>query len=92
MDVNEGVINQKSENLDTKTVSLLQTSCIVGDGWVLVATRNKPVEINVYFSWEGGGDGGQNSIEINLQNLQLMSCDNSITPEVPNSARLFTPG
>ena len=47
MDVNKGVINQESENLNTKSVILLQTICMVSDGWVLVTTRNKSVEMNV---------------------------------------------
>ena len=61
MDVNKGVINQESENLNTKSVILLQTICMVSDGWVLVTTRNKSVEMNVNFV-----GGFQNFVQIHF--------------------------
>jgi hypothetical protein len=41
MDVNKAVIGHESENYDTKCLTRRQTVCMVGDGRVFIAARNK---------------------------------------------------
>ena len=51
MDIHEGVIGHKSENLDAKSMTLSQAGCMVGDGWILVATTSKPLDYVNFANW-----------------------------------------